>query len=172
MSGINEVKARLRKNRFIYNLPPKIFDDFEALLADHDRLETECVKAEEAIRACAALKEWGPSTSEYLASRVAFLCNLYAGCVHALGLIADQRDALEAENAELARKAKCFDAMVEHGIKCCLDRIREKIYRTTNDPDAYVYFARDPMTAVEITVAALAARALENDAAVKSLEGK
>lgn len=50
--------------------------------------------AENAINHCPALKDWNPSTLEHHASRVTFLCNLYDGCVHTLGLICDQRDAL------------------------------------------------------------------------------
>lgn len=60
-------------------------------------LSVICEQAELAIRGCPALKEWGPSTPEHLASRVATLCNLYSDNVKTTFALASQRDALQQE---------------------------------------------------------------------------
>ena len=83
----------------------KAYSDSTALLAHAHRERDQAIRerdearaaveaAENAINHCPALKEWNPSTLEHHASRVTYLCNLYDGCVHTLGLIVDQRDTL------------------------------------------------------------------------------
>jgi hypothetical protein len=77
-------------------------DDIQAALdakPSQPGIREACDGAENAIRHCPALKEWGPSTYEHLASRVANLCNLYNACCHTLSLIADERDRLKREAA-------------------------------------------------------------------------
>ncbi len=75
-------------------------NDREALRRRAEIAEEACKGAEAAIRACPALKEWGPSTLEHLASRVTFLCNLYDGNVHTIFLL---DKALTEARAEIAR---------------------------------------------------------------------
>lgn len=62
---------------------------------ERDERSLFCIGAENAIRSCPALKEWGPSTPEHLPSRVLALCHLYDGCVHTLGLIDDAKKKVE-----------------------------------------------------------------------------
>jgi hypothetical protein len=71
------------------------------LLSERNTLRKQLEEAENAIRLCPALREWGPSTPEHLASRVAALCNQYDGCVHTLSLIVDERNTLRKQRDEL-----------------------------------------------------------------------
>lgn len=59
-----------------------------------ERLKRACEQSEAAIRACPALKDWGHSNAEHLASRVNNVCRMYDNSVATLLAISDQRDSL------------------------------------------------------------------------------
>lgn len=72
-----------------------------------DRLKEQFDRAELAIKHCPALKEWMPSTVEYHGSRIAGICNLYAGCVRTLNAVHERAEAAESELAALRAERGC-----------------------------------------------------------------
>ncbi len=78
-------KARAEKAESLYGAENSkvagLMTRWHEEIARREQAESVCAESENAIRHCPALSEWGPSTQEYLASRVAFLCNLYRNAV-------------------------------------------------------------------------------------------
>lgn len=85
--------------------------------------------AENAIRHCAALKDWGPGSAEHHASRVTLLCNNHDSNVHTIGLLVDQRDTLRSENERLRDALAELRADEEAGVSM-LARIDEQLLHT------------------------------------------
>lgn len=75
-------------------------------------LREQIEEAENAIRHCSALKDWGPGHIGVHGSRVTFLCNQHSATVYTLCLLADQRDQLRAELAAMTTKYEQMEGLV------------------------------------------------------------
>jgi hypothetical protein len=97
-------------------------------LAENQGLTKACEQAENAIRHCPALKEWGPSTPEHLASRVATLCNLYADNVRTTFLLVEERERLREEAEWAAGEIESYGRTFNlDGLGDCAVRLRDAL---------------------------------------------